>query len=373
MLLLIGRWLLALAAGVGVGWWLLADTLRYHLEQRFAPPPIRLAHWGSYQEYRMWQQIIAAFNARHPDIAIRQEYVVGVRYATKIQQQLVAGNAPDVIMFQDEPFPNFAPKGFADLSQFIQRDQIDLYQQYFKTAVDSFMIDGRLRGMPLFGGDVLIYCNLRCFQRASRFHGRPIRLPRDDWTLEQFLQLARDLTFDEDGDGRIDQFGFALPSWIYALPFLWSHGARVLDSNHTRWAMLTDAAEAAWQFYQDLRFRYHVCPLPVEQAEMNTDTAFFTGRVAMCVNGPWMQPFLLATTLRDDYRIIHMPRGPAGRATRVTWDALCLYDRISPQRKQRAWKFIRFACGPAGQEIVARYQRSVPALRSAAETFKRYD
>ena len=137
--------------------------------------------------------------------------------------------------------------------------------------------------------------------------------------------------------------------------------------------MVGPEAEAAWQFYRDLRFRYHVSPLPVEQAEMNTDTAFFTGRVAMCVNGPWMQPFLAGTTMRDDYFVVHAPRGPGGRATRVTWDALAIHDRISPQKAEAAWKFVKFACGPPGQEFVARYQRSVPALRSAAETFKQYD
>ena len=356
-----------------VAWWLLADVVRHHWPGRSVGQAIRFAHWGGYREYLMWQEIIAAFGAVEPEVEVRQEYVVGVRYATKIQQQLVAGNAPDVIMFQDEPFPNFAPKGFADLTEYVRRDGLDVERDYFKTAVDSFTIDGRLRGMPLFGGDVLIFCNKRCFARASAHHGRQIPLPRDDWTIEEFIAIVQDLTFDQDGDGRLDQFGFSLPSWIYSLPFFWAYGASVLDDTRTHWAMTGVEAEAAWQFYQDLRFRYHVSPLPVEQAELNTDMAFFTGRVAMCINGPWMQPFLMATDLRDEYAIVHVPRGPAGRATRVTWDALCIYDRIGPARTELAWRFVKFVCGPPGQRIVARHQRSVPALRSAAELFKSYD
>jgi ABC-type glycerol-3-phosphate transport system substrate-binding protein len=116
-----------------------------------------------------------------------------------------------------------------------------------------------------------------------------------------------------------------------------------------------------------------VSPLPVEMAEMSTDAAFLTGRVAMCISGPWMQPFLVETTLRDDYAIVHVPRGPGGRATRVTWDSLCIYDHIGEARTELAWRFIKFACGEPGQEIVARYQRSVPALRSAAQSFREYD
>ncbi len=361
------------AAVVAASYWLFADTVRYHSPGQGDPRTIRLATWGGYQEYLMWKEIIAAFQAARPDIRVRHEYVVAMRYETKIQQQLVAGDAPDVFLFQDEPFPNFAPKGFAALDEFIRRDGIDLAGDYFDTAVASFMLDGQLRGMPLWGGDNLIYCNTRCFERAARFHKRPVPLPADDWTIEDFLRTARDLTFDEDGDGRIDQFGMMLPMWMYALPFFWAEGMEVLDASRTRWAMTGPAAERAWQFYQDLRFRHRVCPAPIEQGEADTDTLFFTGRVAMFTNGPWAQPFIRSTGLKDDYRIVHMPRGRAGRATRVTWDCLAMYDGIPGPRKEAAWAFMRFAAGPAGQAIVARCQRSVPALKSGARQFVQYD
>jgi multiple sugar transport system substrate-binding protein len=369
-LLIRTTWLVAFSA---VGWWLFADTVRHHQPGPFDTRTIRFAMWGGYQEYLMWKEIIAAFHASHPDIDVHLEYVVAMRYETKIQQQLVAGDAPDVFLFQDEPFPNFAPKGFAILDDYIARDGLDLKRDYFDTAVASFMLDGRLRGMPLWGGDNLIYCNKRCFDRATRFHKRPVPLPSDDWTLDDFLRTAQDLTFDEDGDGRIDQFGFTVPLWFYALPLLWPQGMEVLDATNTRWAMTGPAAEKAWQFYQDLRFRYHVSPAPVEQSEMDADTAFFTGRVAMFTSGPWVQPFLRNTSMKDDYRIVHIPRGPTGRATRVTWDAMVMYDGIPPQRKALAWEFIKFACSLPAQKVVARYQRSVPALRAGAEEFIRCD
>jgi multiple sugar transport system substrate-binding protein len=363
-------WIVAVAA---VGYWLFADTVRHHRPEQFDTRTVRFAMWGGYQEYLMWKEIITAFHARHPDIHVHQEYVVAMRYETKIQQQLVAGNAPDLFLFQDEPFPNFAPKGFAVLDEFVRRDGLNLDRDYFDTAVSSFVLGGQLRGMPLWGGDNLVYCNTRCFDRAARFHKRPVPLPSDDWTIDDFVRTAQDLTFDEDGDGRIDQFGLALPMWLYALPFLWSYGAEVLDPTRTQWAMTGPAAEEAWGLYQDLRFRYHVSPEPVEQGEMDTDTAFFTGRIAMFISGPWAQPFLRSTTLKDDYRIIHMPRGPAGRATRVTWDAIVMYDGIPAQRKELAWEFMKFACGLEAQKIVARYQRSVPALKAGAEEFVRCD
>ena len=367
------RLLIGLTLTAGAGWWLFADTVRHHLPTGAGDNVIRFSHWGGYGEYLMWQDVVGQFNQVEPDVHVKLEYVVGFRYATKIQQQIIANTAPDVMLFQDEPFPHFAPDNFADLGEYLGRDGIDLRRDYHATAVDSFIVSNVVRGMPCFGGNVLIYCNLDCFEAASRHHGREIRLPDADWTLDDFVALAKDLTFDADGDGRIDQFGFALPSWIYSLPFFWAHGMAVLDESRTRWAMTGPEAERAWQWYQDLRFVHHVSPLPVEQAELNTDAAFFTGRVAMCVTGPWVQPFLSATTLRDRYRIVDAPIGPGGRATRVTWDALRIDDRLSPARKALAWRFVRFVCTQPGQDIIARYQRSVPALKASAATFVEHD
>ena len=43
------------------------------------------------------------------------------------------------------------------------------------------------------------------------------------------------------------------------------------------------------------------------------------------------------------------------------------------KRKEEAWRLIRFATSGTGERIVARYQRSVPALRSVADEFVRHN
>lgn len=375
---------LALGVVSAAGWWLFADTVRYYRPDQSANRVVRFSHWGDYQEYLMWREMIAAFQRANPDVHVRQEYVVGFqgRYETKIQQQLVAGDAPDVVMFQDEPLPVFAERGFADLTGLLGTPglSIDPNRDYFETAVQSFTIHGRLRGMPLSGGSLLILWNKRCFERADRVHRRTVRRPWDEWTLDDFLTICRDVTIDEDGDGRIDQFGLVLPGWIYYLPFVWSHGVDVLDETRTEWRLVGRPAEEVFELFRKWRWEYHVCPTSVEQSEMLTDTAFFTGRVAMCIQGPWLQPFLNATSLGPhagrppEYAITHLPYGPTGkRYTRVTWDGLCLSDRLTDEQKQRAWRFIHFVCSRPGQDLLARHQRAVPALKASAETFKHLD
>lgn len=374
--------LVGLPVLAAVGYWLFADTVRYHMPKRFDEPAVRFSHWGDFRMYQMWAEIIAAFHEAHPDIRIHHEYVVGFRYETKIQQQIVSGDAPDVMLFQDEPFVTFAPRAFADLSEFVDDPNvgIDLRGDYLDTAVDSFLVDGRPYGIPFLGGNLLIVWNKRCFAAADRLHGRKIRRPFDGWTMDDFLEIARDVTVDEDGDGRIDHFGFMLPHWVYFLPIMWSHGVDVLDPTRSEWRLMGPAAERVFELYRKMRWEYRICPTPLEQSEMLTDTAFFTGRVAMCMNGPWLQPFLNATSMGPsdgkppEYGIAHIPYGPGGeRYTRITWDALCVFKDLSSERKRRAWTFIRFACGKTGQDSIAKWQQALPALRASLDTFRRQD
>ena len=102
---------------------------------------------------------------------------------------------------------------------------------------------------------------------------------------------------------------------------------------------------------------------------MGAGVGFFTGRVAMYSSGPWAMPFLNETAL--DYDVAHVPIGPGGRHTRVTWDCLVMF--AGSKRKEEAWKLIRFATSLDGERVVAGYQRSVPALRAAADEFVRHN
>ncbi len=352
-------------------WWLFADTVRYHRPAMSeSADVVRFCHWGGFPEYRMWRELIEAFHREHPDIRIRQEYIAGMGfgYSTKVRQQLIAGTAPDVILYQDEPFPAIADRVFADLTDWAA--DLESEARFHPTALDAFRTAGRVRGVPVFGGSLLIFCNRRAFRRAAEHHGRDIGLPVDDWTLEDFRKLARALTCDFDGDGRTDQYALILPGWIYQLPLIWAAGAEFVDETRTRWTLNDRAALDAFTFYQDLRFTDRVAPSAGDLGQMNRDVAFLTDRVALYITGPWFQPLLAETTLRDDYHIVAMPRGPAGRFTRITWDALCLNARCPPKRRPAALAFLRFACAGPGQHIIARQQRAIPALASAAQTFR---
>ena len=383
------RWLSALAATAGVAYWLFGDTVR-HYRADGAAGPLRVSFWGGYEEYKMWKEMLVSFRQAHPEIPVKAEYITD-RYEAKIRQLLVADAAPDVMLFQDEPFPNFVDSGkFEDITPWLTTPgrRIDP-REFWDTSVEVFgrhegageARSWRMYGVPIWGGCNLILYNRECFRNAGvRVESLPgpaglVRDPQaggwilDDerWTIDEFVRLCRMLTVDEDGDGRTDQFGFHLPGFIYWLPWHWSLGARVLDPSRQRTTLYGPESEASLRLWQDLRYTHRVSPTPAELSTMGESAGLFTGRVAMLCSGPWSMPFHNHAGL--DYDVLHVPRGSPGgtRATRVTWDSLVMFK--GSRNKQHAWTLIHHLAGPRCQRIVARYQRSVPARRSVRDDF----
>jgi multiple sugar transport system substrate-binding protein len=373
---------------LAMAWWMFGDLagLSFADQQR----PLRLSFWGRFEEYHMWQEIIADFT-QETGVDVKLEYIT-TRYPAKLQQLFVADDPPDVMVFEDEPFPRFVASGkLEDLTPYLNTPGWEFHaEDYNPTSVRSFQIvqhvDGqesiRQYGIPLWGGCNLIYYNKEVFDAGRVMIGTnppgQAIVERDDgwwvvdddqWTIEQWHRVAQRVTLDRDGDGRIDHFGFAVPNFRGYLPWTWSYGGAVLDEDFTHTVLYGPEIEKALTMFQDLRWGEDPVSPRLEQMTSLTDTVgFFTGRVAMYCSGPWKLPFLSATDL--ECGVLHIPRGPDGyRGTRITWD--CMMMAKQSARKEESWKLIQFAAGPIGQRYVAAAQRSIAARIDMADEFIR--
>ncbi len=352
---------------VFVGWWLFSDTYHRHAVQRLDENGIRFAHFGSYEDYEFWQGVIADFERQRPQTHVRQEYVVGLgdQYNIKMRQQILSDTLPDIALIQ------FA--AFHELAEYFEELSAPPAGQLEPTGLEAFRVGGVLRALPVSGGNLLIYANRTCFERATRFHAKPVPLPTSDWTVADFLRTAEALTCDFDRDGRIDQFGFWLPRWVYYLPFIWSFGAELTDPAESRWTFRGSQAECSMRFYRQLATGDRVCPREEEVAQLFQDTGFLTGRTAMCVNGPWFMPFLTKTDLAESYIVAPMPKGPAGRGTRITWDGVVMKRGLPPNKRATSWQFIEWVLSREVQDSLARSGRALPARRESLEAFVSVD
>ena len=156
-------------------WLFLAGTsllLGSGCEQPVAAQPrteIRYCFFGGFQDWEMWQTVAAEFERDNPDIRVRLLYWPGTNYENKLQLTMAAGTAPDVIDVQDEPFAAYSKLGqFEDLGPYMRRVAAQYApDRFFRTALETFRVDGKQYGLPWNGGQLMVYFNRTLFRKAG--------------------------------------------------------------------------------------------------------------------------------------------------------------------------------------------------------------
>jgi maltose-binding protein MalE len=103
---------------------------------------------------------------------------------------------------------------------------------------------------------------------------------------EEWFEMARANTVDEDGDGRIDRYGIVLnltePFWL--VPWLGAYGGWVMDEVTLEPTLDTEAMRQALRFFRRMVDEGVIPPGCDYQL---ADTLFKEGTAAFIVNGPW--------------------------------------------------------------------------------------
>ena len=227
------------------------------------------------RERESYQTAVRDFEARHPDIDVEIMEIPGNFYQ-KVLVMIAGRNAPD-LMWMGQGFQEFAARGvFLDVTDRVARD-IDV-AEFAPEAIDWYRFDNRQYGVA-FGLDMrFIAYNKALFDAAG------VSYPKNHWTYDQFLDAARKLTRDTDGDGRIDQYGFEGVLDVSAF------NARVVDDEGTR--ALCDSPEMIdyLQTNLDLAEKHRVMPRGrqmVNEAFEDLVSTFRQGRVAMMTMATW--------------------------------------------------------------------------------------
>ncbi len=124
--------------------------------------------------------------------------------------------------------------------------------------------EGKHYFLPFIGGNRYMMANLEIFRERNAMHLLPAEGDRL-WTFEQFLEAARATTFDRDGDGDVDVYGFAMPFQRNSpqqdqMPFFWGHGARQFNDSGDSLVINSETGVKALQFLVDLEHVHRVVP-----------------------------------------------------------------------------------------------------------------
>jgi multiple sugar transport system substrate-binding protein len=303
----------------------------------------------------MYRGVVADFMARHPNIEV-QILEIPRDYYGKVLVMIAGRNAPD-LMWMGQSFAEFAVRGvFLDLSDRIEQEVNT--DEYLPQALSWYQIEGKQYGIP-FGVDMnYIAYNKTLFDQAG------VPYPTDDWDFDGFLDRAKRMTVDRDGDGRPEQYGFKGSLEMSAF------GAQVISSDGQRALCNSPEMIRFQQVGMDLAEKWHVSPLPEDSDVQSLDVyAYFRqGKAAMMTMFTWSLPFLVKKCQGMDWDIVNMPTVKQRGHWASSQAILVSADTAHPDE---AWLLCKEFFGDMVQKTMA--QRGLPPnLRVAREYMAEY-
>ncbi|MDI6814193.1 MAG: sugar ABC transporter substrate-binding protein [Desulfitobacteriaceae bacterium] len=321
-----------------------------------------IIHWLWWPVTPEWDKALAdlieEFERTHPGVVIKPDKVGWQGYQSKVLTLGAAGMCPDIIMSCVEAgfYSLYLERGLImDLTPFIGSDPDYNLSDFFPCGLDAFRENGKLYGIPVDMNPCIMYYNKKIFDEA----GEPY--PDGTWDTTKLLQVARKLTKDTNGDGRIDQCGFAYDSYLY---WLLRAGIDLTDANHTRVTFNTPKAADVLQFLVDLRLKYGVTPSLSFQQMGNSYELFSTGRIAMFEGIPAYCSHLLRNK-RLDWDIA--PVVQLGKKPVVNLPITGYSISSQTKHPREAWQFVRFITSPAAYRYMRIKTGNIPPRRSVCE------
>jgi multiple sugar transport system substrate-binding protein len=319
--------------------------------------------FGDPAEFQAYQDLVDAFEAEQDEIDIVLAHVPSQNdYRTRLVTDFAAGVPPDVSLHNYRRFGSFAANGVLEpLGPYLEASEVIELADFYPITTEVFTWQGTLMCIPQNISSLVVYYNVDLFDDAG------VAYPADEWTWDDFVETAKALTHDTDGDGQIDQHGLGVePSFFRLAPFIWQNGGELVDdsAHPTRLIVTRPPALKALEWFVDLNLVHHVVPDRSEEAAQDSESRFIAGTLAIFLNSRRGTP-----TYREiesfTWDIAPLPMGQQAAGI-LHSDAYCL--SASAADKDAAWQFIEFANSVAGQTIVAGSGRTVPSLVEVAES-----
>jgi multiple sugar transport system substrate-binding protein len=319
--------------------------------------------WGDAAEKAAYEQLVAAFEERHPAIDVTLIHIPGQSdYRQRLGVDFAAGTPADVVLLNYRRYAAYAARGALEpLGPYLEQSALIDEADFYPEAVQPFVWAGELICIPQNLSSLVVYYNRDLFRAAG------LSDPSPDWSWDDFLNAAKALTRDIDGDGQIDQYGLGTEVSIFrAAPFIWQNGGELVDDLQapTRLTLDTPESRAALAWFMDLQLRHKVVPDAVAEAAEDSESRFQNGRLGMFLNSRRGVP-TYRTIEGFDWDVAPLPQG-VQKAGILHADAYCM-PSVS-ENKDAIWTFIEFANAAEGQHIIAASGRTVPSLRAVAES-----
>ena len=329
-----------------------------------APEKTRVVVWGLSlgPDSKGDEAAIRTFEERNPDIEIRVLSMgAGGMNPQKLMTAIVGKVPPDVIVQDRFTISDWASRGaFRPLDDLIARDRdrdpvCPRPEDYYPAAWNEASWEGKIYAIPTGTDDRVLYYNRAVFREeaeALRKAGLdPDRPPR---TWSETLAYSRVLT-KKDKNGNLLRAGF-IPnygnSWLYMYAF--QNNAEFISTDGRTCTLDSPAAIEALDFMvagYDILGGYEAAQKFQGTFQGNENDPFYTGKVAMKIDGDWIPYGIARWVPRLDFGVASAPvpddrffkrgRFADEEDTFITWIGGFSYAiPTGAKHVEAAWKFI---------------------------------
>ena len=317
---------------------------------------IRLGTWETGNGLDIKQQIADDFMELHPHIEVIIESVPD-GFGERLLTQLAANDAPDLFQIGDGDIARFQGRGaFADLMPFINGDNPMNLDDFYGPMLEIGRIGDGIYTLPKDFSTMAVFYNRAMFDEAG------LDYPTNDWTWDDFRELAAALTTE-------DRWGAQILSGVrWTLPMIYSHGGDVIsqDGETVLGYMDSEGTIAALELLNELINVDQSIPSTVELEAFQGVNLFLSEQVAMIATGIWPANVYLEAGL--DFGTVMLPAGPQGHYGTIAYAGYGMWAD-SPNQEE-AWLFLNYLT-TEGQHLMA--QHALTAFIPAAEAVGQAD
>ncbi len=321
-------------------------------------------------ERTMYENFAYKFMEENPNIKVKVSFEAWNDYMTKLPTILAAGVVPDMIHQHMSIVQDYAQKGvLMDLIPLMQRDSVKP-DDYIPALFDAFSNKGKTYGIPKDSAAWGVYYNKTMFDAAK------VPYPKDDWTLDDMVNIALGMTRDEKGTPasapgfdatKIKQWGWA---WSYNPTPTDSESQRGLvmalggdwyDADYKKTLINEEPAQKLFKLMYDLRCVKHGAPGTAE-AQGQGDV-FRVGLCAMQIGFHTTTFFAKQESIKLDYDVTFLPGGTGGQYVPVGCSGWSLPAQA--KNKEEGWKFIKYLVSLPVQKYIGEQKRWGVSLKEA--------
>ena len=317
---------------------------------------LKVYTWWDITKFEHLQKMQSDFETENPDIKL--EFVtIPSKYADTMVTKLAGGEIPDVMMLAMDQIPRYALNGMLmpldDLAPQEYKDSL------YPVVKEALTVNGTMYAAARDVTPKVMYLNTKMFADAS------LELPADTWTIDEFTELAKQLT---KGSGADAQWGYYWKNYAdQTFAMVAAFGGSFYAEDGKSSVLFTDEnTKKAFQYMYDLYNTYKVCPSAAQAAQFgdNEFSPFMANKVAMQIGA-------LSTASTFDANNVEYTVLPMPYIDGVSKTSSFVNSWVIPKTAKNpelSWRVVEFLSGAQGQQIALDMNYGLPATSQVDTT-----